>query len=169
LKEIPPESVAFVCTDPPHSDRIPYLELSELWNSLLGYSVDFDSEIVVSNAKERNKSKINYNSEMTEFFLEISRVLKPNAYIALYFNARDEESWQYLKNIEKISGTLNFIGCFPMTYSATSVVQDNRKGAMKNDYIIIYQKGQPYTGHPLTSAFVNLPGWSSQFPANKGE
>ncbi len=169
LKEIPPESVTLVCTDPPHSDRIPYLELSELWNSLLGYAVDFDSEIVVSNAKERNKSKINYNSEMTEFFLEISRVLKPNGHIALYFNARDEESWQYLKNIEKISATLKFIGCFPMTYSATSVVQDNRKGAMRSDYIIIYQKGQANSEHTLASAFVNLPGWSSQFPTNKGE
>ena len=133
----------------------------------MGYTVDFEREIVVSNAKERRKSKVNYNSEMTEFFLETSRVLKPNGYIALYFNARDEESWQYLKSIEKISDTLTFIGCVPMTYSATSVVQDNRKGAMKNDYIIIYQKRQANAGHALLSAFMNLPGWSSQFPVKK--
>jgi DNA modification methylase len=167
LKEMPSKSVSFVCTDPPHSDRIPYLELSELWNSLLGYTVDFEREIVVSNAKERRKSKVNYNSEMTEFFLETSRVLKPNGYIALYFNARDEESWQYLKSIEKTSDTLKFIGCFPMTYSATSVVQDNRKGAMKNDYIIVYQKRQANVGHALSSAFMNLPCWSSQFPERR--
>ncbi|MCK9555095.1 DNA methylase [bacterium] len=167
LKKMPSQSVSFVCTDPPHSDRVPYLELSELWNSLLGYTVDFEREIVVSNAKERLKSKINYNSEMTEFFLEISRVLKPNGYIALYFNARDDESWQYLKSIEKTSGILKFIGCFPMTYSATSVVQDNRKGAMKSDYIIIYQKGQSNSEHILESVFSKLPSWSSQFPAKK--
>lgn len=164
LREIPSQSISFVCTDPPHSDRIPYLELSELWNSLLGYPVDFEKEIVVSNAKERRKSKVNYNSEMIEFFLETSRVLKPNGYIALYFNARDKESWQYLKNIEKISDTLTFVGCVPMGYSANSVVQDNRKGAMKNDYIIIYQKRDPNVRHTSLSAFVNLPGWSSQFP-----
>jgi len=167
LKEMPSQSVSFVCTDPPHSDRVPYLELSELWNSLLGYTVDFEREIVVSNAKERQKSKNNYNSEMTEFFTEASNVLKPNGYIALYFNARDEESWQYLKSIEKTSDALKFIGCFPMAYSATSVVQDNRKGAMKSDYIIIYQKRQANAGYPLSSAFINLPGWSSQFPAKK--
>jgi hypothetical protein len=167
LKKMPSQSVSFVCTDPPHSDRVPYLELSELWNSLLGYIVDFEREIVVSNAKERQKSKIVYNSEMTDFFWGISRVLKPNGYIALYFNARDDESWQYLKSIEKTSETLKFIGCFPMTYSATSVVQDNRKGAMKSDYIIIYQKRQANAGHALSSAFMNLPGWSSQFPARK--
>lgn len=164
LREMPPQSVSFVCTDPPHSDRIPYLELSELWNSLLGYTANFEREIVVSNAKERQKSKSNYSSEMTEFFMETSRVLKSNGYIALFFNARDEESWQYLKDIEKTSNSLTFVGCFPMMYSATSVVQDNRKGAMKSDYVILYQKLSGNGGHQLLSAFTNLPGWSSQFP-----
>jgi hypothetical protein len=164
LKEMPSQSVSFVCTDPPHSDRIPYLELSELWNSLLGYTVDFEREIVVSNAKERKKSKNNYNLEMIEFFKETSRVLKPNGHIALYFNARDEESWQYLKYIEKTSDSLKFVGCFPMVYSATSVVQDNRKGAMKSDYVILYQKCQANGEYQFSSTFTNLPGWSSQFP-----
>jgi adenine-specific DNA methylase len=164
LREMPSQTVSFVCTDPPHSDRVPYLELSELWNSLLDCAVDFEREIVVSNAKERQKSKNNYYSEMTEFFMETSRVLKPNGHIALYFNARDKESWQYLKSIEKTSGSLEFVGCFPMVYSATSVVQDNRKGAMKSDYVIMYQKRQTNGGHQLSSVFTSLPGWSSQFP-----
>jgi hypothetical protein len=164
LMEIPTESISFVCTDPPHSDRVPYLELSELWNSLLGFNVDFDREIVVSNAKERQKSKSVYNTEMTEFFSETSRVLKNNGYIALYFNARDKESWQYLKCIEKTSDSLRFVGCFPMAYSATSVVQDNRNGAMKNDFVILYQKRQDNGGYQLSEAFFNIPGWSSCFP-----
>lgn len=164
LSEMPSQTVSFVCTDPPHSDRVPYLELSELWNSLLGYTVDFEREIVVSNAKERQKSKSIYNSDMTEFFMEAARVLKPSGHIALYFNARDEESWQYLKCIEGKSDSLKFIGCFPMVYSATSVVQDTRKGAMKSDYIIMYQKQLANGGYQLSRAFTSLPGWSSQFP-----
>jgi hypothetical protein len=164
LKMIPDESVVFVCTDPPHSDRVPYLELSEMWNSLLGYNVDFKSEIVVSNAKERQKSKGLYNSEMTDFFLETARVLKQGGYIALYFNARDEESWQYLKSIENISGSLKFLGCFPMVYSATSVVQDNRKGAMKNDYVLIYQKNGLNNRFHLPAILTNIDGWSTTFP-----
>ena len=103
---------------------------------------------------------------MTEFFMETSRVLKPHGYIALYFNARDEESWQYLKRIEKTSDSLKFVGCFPMTYSATSVVQDTRKGAMKNDYVIVYQKQQTNSRYQLPMAFASIPGWSSQFPGN---
>lgn len=169
LKDIPSKTVSFICTDPPHSDRVPYLELSELWNSLLGYTVDFEKEIVVSNARERQKSKSIYNADMTAFFMEASRILKAHGYIALYFNARDEESWQYLKCIDKTSDLLEFIGCFPMTYSATSVVQDNRKGAMKSDYIIMYQKRQANCEYQLSGAFTSLPGWSSQFPPKRGE
>ena len=167
LKKMPPETVSFVCTDPPHSDRIPYLELSELWNSLLGYSVDFEGEIVVSNAKERQKSKGRYNSEMTEFFIETTRVLKPNGYIALYFNARDEESWQYLKCIEKTSDLLKFIGCFPIAYSATSVVQDNRKGAMKRDYVIVYQKQRANDRHTLSECLYQHPWLVVSIPGEK--
>jgi DNA modification methylase len=164
LKSIPEEFVTLVCTDPPHSDRVPYLELSEMWNSILGYDVEFSDEIVVSNAKERLKSKSVYNSEMTEFFLETARVLKNDGYIALYFNARDEESWQYLKCIENTSGTLKFIGCFPMVYSATSVVQDNRKGAMKSDYVIVYRKSNRSTGNILPDFLTKIANWSSTFP-----
>lgn len=164
LKKMPSRSISFVCTDPPHSDRVPYLELSELWNALLGYAVDFEREIVVSNAKERRKSKTTYNSEMTEFFQEADRVLKPGGYIALYYNARDKASWQYLKSVEKISDTLKFVGCFPITYSATSVVQDNRKGAMKNDYIVLYHKQNPNSNFVLPNSFLGIPGWSLQFP-----
>jgi adenine-specific DNA methylase len=140
LMDVPDECISLVCTDPPHSDRVPYLELSEMWNSLLNQQPDFDKEIVVSDAKERGKSKTVYNEDMQEFFLQATRVLKRGGYIALFFNARDSESWEYLRRIEKTSNSLTFIGCFPMNYSATSVVQDNRKGAMKNDFIFIYRK-----------------------------
>ena len=78
-----------------------------------------------------------------------------------------KESWQYLKCIEKTSDLLKFIGCFPIAYSATSVVQDNRKGAMKRDYVIIYQKQQVNGEHKLSNAFTNIPGWSYQFREEK--
>jgi tRNA G10 N-methylase Trm11 len=164
LSRLQSETVSLVCTDPPHSDRVPYLELSELWNSILGFNVDFDREIVVSNAKERNKSKGVYNLEMTEFFNETSRVLKTGGFIALYFNARDEESWQYLKCVEETSRVLKFIGSFPMVYSATSVVQDNREGALKQDYVLVYQKQVGTGNYPLFDTFSRIPNWSSHFP-----
>ena len=55
LPQLPDNWVDLIITDPPHGDRIPYLELSEIWNVILGEEPPFEAEIVVSNAKERSK------------------------------------------------------------------------------------------------------------------
>ena len=34
MANIPSNSASLIITDPPHNDRVPYLELSEFWNSL---------------------------------------------------------------------------------------------------------------------------------------
>ena len=38
LADLPDRSIDLILTDPPHSDRAPYLELSGLWNAVLGSS-----------------------------------------------------------------------------------------------------------------------------------
>jgi adenine-specific DNA methylase len=70
LKDIPDDSIDYIITDPPHGDRIPYLELGTLWNSWLKKEPNFEDEIVISNAKERQKDKKNYNSLINEVFSE---------------------------------------------------------------------------------------------------
>lgn len=163
LAKLPSESVSLILTDPPHGDRIPYLELSEMWNSLIGRHADFEQEIVVSNARGRRKTKEAYSDEMKRFLEEAGRVLKPDCFLALLFNARDDVSWESLKE-NPASGSLVFRGCFPMSYSATSVVQDTRKGGLKTDFVLIYQKrvddGDPAFAVPLSS----LSGWATEFP-----
>ncbi|OGB98245.1 hypothetical protein A2V82_07120 [candidate division KSB1 bacterium RBG_16_48_16] len=163
LAEVPANSISLICTDPPHSDRIPYLELSELWNAILGLDTDFENEIVVSNARERDKSKKEYNRDMGEFFRISERCLKPNGCIALFFNARDSESWEYIRALEQSTQNLSYVGCFPMAYSATSVVQDNRKGGLKSDYILFFVK----QGHQSCFSFEHFnkfPNWSNSLP-----
>ena len=101
LKKIPSESIKLIITDPPHSDRIPYLELSEMWNCLLNKKSDFSEEIVVSNAKIRQKSKDKYLNDMREILSESSRILTKDGYLLLYFNAKDKNSWSFFDSIEK--------------------------------------------------------------------
>ncbi len=165
LEQLPKESVSLILTDPPHSDRIPYLELSELWNAILGKKARFDCEIVVSNAKERNKRKEAYTREMQEFFGDAVAVLHTGGIMAILFNAHDEESWEYLRTLQKESDSIRFRGCFPMVYSAGSVVQDNRKGALKHDYVLIYEKcsGTP-AGDGRWKKLAELDNWSSSLP-----
>lgn len=161
MVNMPNKSVTLICTDPPHSDRIPYLELSELWNSILNAKVSFEKEIIVSNAKERNKKKVQYLGDMKKLIDESSRVLKDDGMMLLYFNARDKQSWKFL-DIVKDNSRLEIIGTFPLEYSATSVVQDNRKGAMKTDYVLVLRNTN--IDLPFKHELAEIPGWSNSIP-----
>ena len=169
MKRLPDSSVSLVLTDPPHSDRIPYLELSELWNAILGKDSNFTDEIVVSNARERGKTKAQYNQQMQALLCEVDRVLIPGGTLSLLFNARDADSWNGLIR-EQSDISLQYYGCFPMAYSANSVVQDNRSGAMKSDYVLVYRKpGVAGRNGSFEEQVHTIPGWSEDFPKTKGE
>ncbi len=139
LKEIADNSIDYILTDPPHGNRIPYLELSMLWNSWLQTKVNYRDEIVVSEAKERNKNIAQYNYLMAETLKECYRVLKPEKYISLMFNSLDDKTWiSLLSSFDEIGFKLTKIET--LKYSANSVVQDNRKNGLQTDFIITYQK-----------------------------
>jgi len=161
MKTIPEKTIKLICTDPPHSDRIPYLELSEMWNSILNEKVCFEKEIIVSNAKERNKKKDEYIKQMKLFINEASRVLTDEGIFLMYFNARDKQSWRFLEVLEN-SSDLNFVGTFPMEYSANSVVQDNRKGGLKTDYVLVLVKKR--FNIKFQHRLDEIPGWSASLP-----
>lgn len=164
LETLEKGAISLIITDPPHSDRIPYLELSELWNAILQHQPYFDQEIVVSNAKERNKGKQEYVNDMLEFMQHSSNILKSGGFLAIIFNARDTLSWTYLQHIKQRAPRLRYLGCFPMKYSAGSVVQDNRKGALKNDFILVYQK-VPDNGSDRSACMLeSIRGWQTTFP-----
>ncbi len=163
LKECPDDVVSLIITDPPHGDRIPYLELSEMWNSLLGQIPDFTEEIVISNAKNRNKNQENYTNNMSDFLKTANRILKPGGILALFFNAKNKHSWKFLKQNFISLQNLKFIGYFPMNYSAQSVIQDNREGSLKSDFILIYQKPGINDLEKLKPLF-EIPEWSVEFP-----
>jgi hypothetical protein len=81
------------------------------------------------------------------------------------FNAHDSESWAYLRTIEDEFDALKFRGCFPMAYSARSVVQDNRKGSMKYDYVLIFEKTSGATSDAdRWRELANLDGWTVSLP-----
>lgn len=167
MASLPEKSIDLILTDPPHSDRIPYLELSNMWNIILGKKLDFSSEIGVSNAKERNKDKNQYAKDMKNFFELTSRVLKDSGILALIFNARDKMSWVYFDEINerKSDEDLKYVGHFPVVYSANSVVHDNRKGSLK-DLALIFVKGTEIEEtHKQKLSIIN--GWTEELPMRK--
>ena len=166
LATFPSNSVNLILTDPPHGDRIPYLELSEMWNSVIGYKSDFGGELVVSNAKERNKDVETYNRKLSSIFSECSRILSQDGFLAVVFNARSKRHWNSLRNLESDAG-LNYIGCYPMQYSAGSVVQDSREGGLKVDFVLLYGKNHRMQyKQKYLEVFRNIKNWSFEYPTS---
>ena len=135
------ESVDYVFIDPPHANRILYMEQSLMWNAWLGLdqSIQWDKEIIVSEAKERKeKNEENYNQLLCVAFSEIKRTLKPHRYFSMAFNCLDDETWIQTLNLFIEQG-FELKDIVPLEYSATSVIQDNRKNALKTDFVLTFQ------------------------------
>ena len=137
-----------------------------MWNAILNKDVCFENEIIVSNAKERKKNKELYFQDMSLFITECNRVLKNDGIFILYFNARDKESWKFLNLLNEYTN-LEFTGAFPMEYSAKSVVQDNRAGGLKQDYILVLK--HKYSKNINRDYFYNIPGWIEELPVKEME
>jgi hypothetical protein len=161
LSQIPDRSIKLILTDPPHSDRAPYLELSELWNAILDLDPQYSDEIVVSNAKGRGKNVSDYNARMKQLAAIAVQKLDKNGSVAVQFNARDKLSWEFLRDFESsVEGSdISYRGTFPLLYSANSVVQDNRKGALTTDDVLIFASADT-----KLESFSSLPNWTCEYP-----
>ncbi len=148
LKTFPSDSIDYIITDPPHGNRIPYLEQSLLWNSWLKHDVNYEEEIIISDAKERKKDKENYFTLLFQVLEQIARILKPHRYFSLMFNSLDDDTWirlmTYLNNLNFSLHKVETLG-----YSATSVVQDSRNSGLKTDFIITFKKTQKEHKKPI--------------------
>jgi len=165
LNRFASNSVDLILTDPPHGDRVPYLELSQMWNAVLGHQVNFEHKIVVSNAKDRHKGLDQYETDMHTFLNTAADLLKKGGFLVILFNARDSDDWQYLYSFSHTDSTGNsieYLGHFPVPYSARSVVQDSRDGSLKDDLAIVSRKGGLSRGR--VQCLQSLEGWSSAFP-----
>ena len=135
------DSVDYVFIDPPHANRILYLEQSLMWNAWLGLdkTINWNDEVIVSEAKQRKeKNAKNYNQLLDEAFAEISRVLKPGKYFSMAFNCLDDNTWIDTLNLFITHG-FEITDIVPLEYSATSVIQDNRKNALKTDFVLTFK------------------------------
>lgn len=139
LSFIQSDSIDYIFTDPPHGNRIPYLELSLMWNSWLNYDFDLENEIVISESAMRQKDTKDYEQRLRIAFSEMWRVLKPDKYASVVFNSLEDEIWLSLLNALVTAGFV-IKEITPLEYSARSVVQDTRQNALKTDFVITCQK-----------------------------
>lgn len=103
LSYLQDESIDYIYTDPPYSDKISYSELNIVYESWLGEEyTDTASEMIVS--KRQNKSIVNYSEMFSQFLNEAYRVLKPFSRITIIFHNSSLVHWKYFQNVVSKSG-----------------------------------------------------------------
>lgn len=120
LSFIPKESVDYIYTDPPYGKKIPYLDLSTMWNAWLDLEVtkeDYEQEAIEGG--EHNKSKDEYNNLIAQSIKEMYRVLKYERWMSFVFAHKDPEFWHLIIETAESCG-FEYIGAVPQKNGQTS-------------------------------------------------
>lgn len=120
LKFIPKETVDYIYTDPPYGKKIPYLDLSAMWNAWLDLEVteqDYKDEAIEGG--EHDKSKGEYNGLIAESIKEMYRVLKYDRWLSFVFAHKDPEFWHLIINTAESCG-FEYVGAVPQKNGQTS-------------------------------------------------
>ncbi len=105
LSEVANESVDYIYTDPPYGSKIPYLDLSIMWNEWLDLKVskaDYDLEAIEGG--EADKSKDEYSGLLAESISEMYRVLKFDRWMSFVFAHKDPAYWHLIVDSAEKAG-----------------------------------------------------------------
>ena len=97
LSFIKKESIDYIYTDPPYGKKIPYLDLSVMWNGWLDLEVteeDYEQEAIEGG--EHHKTKDEYNNLIAKSIQEMYRVLKFDRWMSFVFAHKDPEFWHLI-------------------------------------------------------------------------
>lgn len=120
LNFIPDESVDYIYTDPPYGAKIPYLDLSTMWNAWLDLPVteaDYGQEAIEGG--EHNKSKDEYNRLISKSIQEMYRVLKFDRWMSFVFAHKDPEFWHLIIDTAERCG-FEYVGAVPQKNGQSS-------------------------------------------------
>jgi hypothetical protein len=120
LSFLPKESVDYIYTDPPYGKKIPYLDLSVMWNAWLDLEVsEADYEMEAIEGGEHGKTKESYNALIAKSIEEMYRVLKFDRWLSFVFAHKDPEFWHLIIETCERCG-FEYIGAVPQKNGQTS-------------------------------------------------
>jgi DNA modification methylase len=99
----PNDSVDFIFTDPPYSEKTQYGELNYVWETWLGFDTDwYKDEIIVNEVQ--GKTEREWAEMMLQAMKESYRVLKPGRWISLCYHDTSDGTWSLLQDIMAEAG-----------------------------------------------------------------
>lgn len=100
LHSIADRSIDYVFTDPPFGANIYYSDASFLWEAWLDQFTPTAEEAIISTSlrtEHGGKTLDDYEKLMAASFVEVARVLKPNAWASVMFHNSDDAVWSSLE------------------------------------------------------------------------
>jgi hypothetical protein len=153
LSFLPKESVDYIYTDPPYGKKIPYLDLSAMWNAWLDLKVtedDYAKEAIEGG--EHDKTKEDYNKLIAKSIQEMYRVLKFDRWLSFVFAHKDPEFWHLIiETCEKCG--FEYAGAVPQKNGQTSFKKRQHPFTVLSGQLIINFKK---TRSPKTVLKANL-------------
>lgn len=138
LAEIESQSIDFIYTDPPYGNKIPYLDLSTMWNAWLDLPVDLatrEKECIEQGSL--NKTRDEYYSLMEQSLKEMYRVLKFNRWLVFVFQHQDVRLWQTIRTIAKNIG-FEYIYTLRQSNGQKTMKQRQWTATMVSGQLLIY-------------------------------
>lgn len=138
LKEIESQSIDFIYTDPPYGAKIPYLDLSTMWNAW--FDLPVEQEVREKECIEKgslNKSRTEYYELMTKSLKEMYRVLKFNRWLAFVFQHQDPRLWQILRTSAEDVG-FEYVGTMRQSNGQKTLKQRQFSATMVSGQLIVY-------------------------------
>ena len=134
------ESVDYIYTDPPYGNKIPYLDLSAMWNAWLDFEVteeDYQKEAIEGGS--HNKSSEDYQDLITKSIKEMFRVLKWDRWLSFVFQHQSPKYWHLIvDSAEKIG--FEYAGSVRYTNGQTSFKKRQNPFSVLSGQLIIYFK-----------------------------
>ncbi|MBO4827405.1 MAG: type I restriction enzyme HsdR N-terminal domain-containing protein [Prevotella sp.] len=120
LHFIPRESIDYIYTDPPYGAKIPYLDLSAMWNAWLDLEVtedDYKNEAIEGGGHSKTKNE--YNTLIAKSIQEMYRVLKFDRWMSFVFAHKDPEFWHLIIDTAERCG-FEYVGAVPQKNGQSS-------------------------------------------------
>jgi len=142
--QFPSNSIDYIFTDPPYSDKIQYGELNFIWEAWLGFDTRWHSEEIIVN-EFRGKTEVDWASMMLQGMNECNRILKNNRWISLCYHDTSEGTWALIQDIMAEAGFV------PDQNQSTIFIDTGQKSqnqltadkVNKRDLVINFRKPQP--------------------------
>ena len=98
LTSIPNNSIDYIFTDPPYSDKVPFSDLNLPWEAWLKFDTEWiEKEIIIH--PDQQKGIIEWSALMKKAFQRMYDVLKPGRWLTLCYHDTSDGSWSLIQDM----------------------------------------------------------------------